>query len=250
MAVVENAGINMVGSSNRTDPNANVPNDVGGGDHHHHHLSVKTAPATNHQNPPVLRSTKPPPSADQNFNVNLMAQQQQKMITPQQNAATGQQSANQKPPPQISGGIQQQQHTLAGNGMPDRNHSNNNSHQNINGLDMMRNGSVEDDGVGDGGEGFKREMRDLEEMLSKLNPMAEEFVPPSLAANGHHRLLQPAAGAFGYTANNFVMHTNTGIPNGNPTRRVILLSHQHHFFFIFLIVVCFAEDKMQELKGK
>ncbi|KAG6389067.1 hypothetical protein SASPL_150526 [Salvia splendens] len=32
----------------------------------------------------------------------------------------------------------------------------------------------------DGGEGFKRDMRDLEEMLSKLNPMAKEFVPPSL----------------------------------------------------------------------
>ncbi|BAT03553.1 polyadenylate-binding protein-interacting protein 11 isoform X1 [Oryza sativa Japonica Group] len=32
---------------------------------------------------------------------------------------------------------------------------------------------------GDAGE---REMRDLEDLLSKLNPMAEEFVPPSLAA--------------------------------------------------------------------
>lgn len=33
-----------------------------------------------------------------------------------------------------------------------------------------------------GDEGMKREMRDLEELLSKLNPMAEEFVPPSLSA--------------------------------------------------------------------
>ncbi|CAH2070946.1 unnamed protein product [Thlaspi arvense] len=32
----------------------------------------------------------------------------------------------------------------------------------------------------DGGESFKREMRELHELLSKLNPMAEEFVPPSL----------------------------------------------------------------------
>lgn len=32
---------------------------------------------------------------------------------------------------------------------------------------------------GDAGES---EMRDLEDLLSKLNPMAEEFVPPSLAA--------------------------------------------------------------------
>ncbi|XP_024010126.1 polyadenylate-binding protein-interacting protein 12 isoform X2 [Eutrema salsugineum] len=39
----------------------------------------------------------------------------------------------------------------------------------------------------DDGESFKREMRELHELLSKLNPMAEEFVPPSLnkqAANG------------------------------------------------------------------
>ncbi|KAL6856896.1 hypothetical protein ACP4OV_018278 [Aristida adscensionis] len=35
----------------------------------------------------------------------------------------------------------------------------------------------------------EREMRDLEELLSKLNPMAEEFVPPSLAS--------PAAAAAG-----------------------------------------------------
>ncbi|KAF0928966.1 hypothetical protein E2562_011058 [Oryza meyeriana var. granulata] len=28
----------------------------------------------------------------------------------------------------------------------------------------------------------EREMRDLEDLLSKLNPMVEEFVPPSLAA--------------------------------------------------------------------
>ncbi|URE49608.1 RNA recognition motif containing protein [Musa troglodytarum] len=40
-------------------------------------------------------------------------------------------------------------------------------------------------GVAPGGEGFKREMRDLVELLSKLNPMAEEFVPPSLAGMGN-----------------------------------------------------------------
>ncbi|MCI11869.1 splicing factor arginine/serine-rich [Trifolium medium] len=34
-----------------------------------------------------------------------------------------------------------------------------------------------------GGDSFKREMRDSEELLSKLNPMAEEFVPPSLTNN-------------------------------------------------------------------
>jgi Ataxin-2 C-terminal region len=31
-------------------------------------------------------------------------------------------------------------------------------------------------------EGLKREIRDLQELLSKLNPMAEEFVPPSLSS--------------------------------------------------------------------
>ena len=35
---------------------------------------------------------------------------------------------------------------------------------------------------GSGSDAGEREMRDLEELLSKLNPMAEEFVPPSLAS--------------------------------------------------------------------
>ncbi|XP_075493217.1 polyadenylate-binding protein-interacting protein 12-like isoform X1 [Primulina tabacum] len=86
-------------------------------------------------------------------------------------------------------------------------------------------------GDADGGEAFKREMRDLEEMLSKLNPMAEEFVPPSLAAfssGGHHRLLMApthvaaaAAGHFGYSANGFLLqqHANSGAPTGNSFRR-------------------------------
>ncbi|CAN8314017.1 unnamed protein product [Cochlearia groenlandica] len=33
----------------------------------------------------------------------------------------------------------------------------------------------------DGGESFKQDMEELHELLSKLNPLAEEFVPPSLA---------------------------------------------------------------------
>ncbi|KAK4489794.1 hypothetical protein RD792_000435 [Penstemon davidsonii] len=89
-------------------------------------------------------------------------------------------------------------------------------------------------GGDDDGEGFKREMRDLEEMLSKLNPMAEEFVPPSLVGGGghhHHRMLlappHPAAVAaaaaahFGYSANGFVMQQqfNSGVPNGNSIRK-------------------------------
>ncbi|RWR87673.1 polyadenylate-binding protein-interacting protein 12-like protein isoform X1 [Cinnamomum micranthum f. kanehirae] len=55
-----------------------------------------------------------------------------------------------------------------------------------------------------GDEGFRRDMRDLEELLSKLNPMAEEFVPPSLAAHGS---------AAGFFANSF------GISNGGGRRK-------------------------------
>ncbi|XP_044422761.1 polyadenylate-binding protein-interacting protein 12 isoform X2 [Triticum aestivum] len=54
----------------------------------------------------------------------------------------------------------------------------------------------------EGGDAGEREMRDLEELLSKLNPMAEEFVPPSLAAHpmppppyaGYYPNGPPAAG--------------------------------------------------------
>ncbi|KAK9145812.1 hypothetical protein Sjap_005715 [Stephania japonica] len=60
-------------------------------------------------------------------------------------------------------------------------------------------------------EGFKRDMRDLEDLLSKLNPMAEEFVPPSLANHGSHA---------GFFASSFAMHSNgNGIANGNTGRR-------------------------------
>lgn len=75
------------------------------------------------------------------------------------------------------------------------------------------------DGGDDGGEGFKKEMRDLEEMLSKLNPMAKEFVPPSIT--GFRPVLQPPQ--FGYIADgNFVVHTNSPVAaGGNIARRVI-----------------------------
>ncbi|KAL8211338.1 hypothetical protein R6Q57_005775 [Mikania cordata] len=70
-------------------------------------------------------------------------------------------------------------------------------------------------------EGFQKDMRDLAEMLSKLNPMAEEFVPPSLSNNNFnvgHLLPPPAAGApLGYSSvNDFLLHTNqTLFPNIN-----------------------------------
>lgn len=40
-------------------------------------------------------------------------------------------------------------------------------------------------GVVSGSERFKREMMDLEELLSRLNPMAEELVSPSLSGQGN-----------------------------------------------------------------
>ncbi|PIA34889.1 hypothetical protein AQUCO_03700273v1 [Aquilegia coerulea] len=58
---------------------------------------------------------------------------------------------------------------------------------------------------GDVNEGFKRDIKDLEELLSKLNPMAEEFVPPSLVNGG-------SAGNF--YVNNFMMMSNK-LGNGN-----------------------------------
>ncbi|XLT57413.1 hypothetical protein HN873_050017 [Arachis hypogaea] len=65
------------------------------------------------------------------------------------------------------------------------------------GINAVRNGE-------NCGESYKREMRDLEELLSKLNPMVEDFVPPSFA-NSHGYLAGPGgATGFGF-ANNFAM---------------------------------------------
>ncbi|CAN6564677.1 unnamed protein product [Malus baccata var. baccata] len=63
---------------------------------------------------------------------------------------------------------------------------------------------------GEGDENYNRDMRDLADLLSKLNPMAEEFVPPSLVNNNGGF---DFAGGFGYT-NGFVMHSNSGNANG------------------------------------
>ncbi|KAJ1418971.1 RNA-binding domain superfamily [Sesbania bispinosa] len=84
---------------------------------------------------------------------------------------------------------------------------------------VLNNDGYEIDGIRtgeNGSEGFKGDMRELEELLSKLNPMAEEFVPPSLT-NNHGYLAGPNAG-FGYT-NNFILHNNYGNANGQTNRR-------------------------------
>lgn len=84
--------------------------------------------------------------------------------------------------------------------------------QRSNGGDLQMNG----DHVG---ESFNRDMRELRELFSKLNPMAEEFVPPSLANNNH--------GGFN---NSYALlnNNNNGNRNGNVNgfngRRVLTLS--------------------------
>ncbi|XP_050236260.1 polyadenylate-binding protein-interacting protein 11-like [Mercurialis annua] len=58
------------------------------------------------------------------------------------------------------------------------------------------------------------DMSDLVEILSKLNPMAQEFVPPSLVNN----LVDILDNGFGYT-NNFGVQTNLVNGNGNSIKR-------------------------------
>ncbi|KAG9133961.1 hypothetical protein Leryth_004666 [Lithospermum erythrorhizon] len=94
-------------------------------------------------------------------------------------------------------------------------------HQMIDGMSVIR---ANDHGNDNAGEGFKKEMRDVEYMLSKLNPMAEEFVPPSIAApNGNHILIpvmSPGGRIVGYNgATDFAAHAGIVVANGFPNRR-------------------------------
>ncbi|GMP25004.1 hypothetical protein CsSME_00002069 [Camellia sinensis var. sinensis] len=187
MAVVENAGIN-VDSSNRTESmDQSKSNHMGTQQHHHQGNN------NNNTTNPILRSND---HQHHHQSFHMIAQQQKMMSSPatmNNNTAPVNGNGtvnNHKSVAQVS---VVQQH---GNGELMRNHG-------------------DDDDDDDGGEGFKREMRDLEEMLSKLNPMAEEFVPPSLS---NYRPLQPSNGFLGYS-NNFLMQTNSGIANGNTARR-------------------------------
>ncbi|THG03796.1 hypothetical protein TEA_005382 [Camellia sinensis var. sinensis] len=187
MAVVENAGIN-VDSSNRTESMDQSKSNHMGTQQHHHQGNDN-----NNTTNPILRSND---HQHHHQSFHMIAQQQKMMSSPatmNNNTAPVNGNGtvnNHKSVAQVS---VVQQH---GNGELMRNHG-------------------DDDDDDDGGEGFKREMRDLEEMLSKLNPMAEEFVPPSLS---NYRPLQPSNGFLGYS-NNFLMQTNSGIANGNTARR-------------------------------
>ncbi|WOL19245.1 polyadenylate-binding protein-interacting protein 11-like [Canna indica] len=72
-------------------------------------------------------------------------------------------------------------------------------------------------------DGSEREMRDLEELLSKLNPMAEEFVPPSIAGNRQGASDGGGVIAFGggFYANGFELSQGfeDGSVNGSGGRR-------------------------------
>ncbi|PHU23527.1 Polyadenylate-binding protein-interacting protein 10 [Capsicum chinense] len=85
-------------------------------------------------------------------------------------------------------------------------------HQKMNGVGLRRNGGVVD-------EGFKKEMRDLAEIFSKLNPQAEEFVPPSLSSNHGVVPISPGGEQFGCDAFNLVMQNGLGDGNFNRRKR-------------------------------
>lgn len=88
------------------------------------------------------------------------------------------------------------------------------------GASVGRNGDISE-------EGFRKDMRDLEELLSKLNPMAEEFVPSSL----HNQ--SPRSGADGTSAYPLDFAAQHATGNGNSSanrnggRRVSLLRFPH-----------------------
>ncbi|XP_011037992.1 PREDICTED: polyadenylate-binding protein-interacting protein 11-like isoform X1 [Populus euphratica] len=83
-----------------------------------------------------------------------------------------------------------------------------------------------------GGESYKREIRELQELFSKLNPMAAEFVPPSLSNNNSFGTVNGLNGVNGgfygnssssSSNNNLVVNGNgfdrNGQVNGNAARR-------------------------------
>lgn len=85
-------------------------------------------------------------------------------------------------------------------------------------------------GNGNGSGFMKKEIRDLEELLSKLNPMAEEFVPPSLnfVARSYFDgfYYENGGGITGIYSNGFGLKNGGGGADGGFPRKVF-------FFFFF-----------------
>ena len=93
--------------------------------------------------------------------------------------------------------------------------NNNNNNNNNNDSPRQPEQDVASANGGTGGDEFKKEMRDLEEMLSKLNPLAEEFVPCKKVG------VAAPFGGYGYAAvNNFLINNNSVYPSANQIRRV------------------------------
>ncbi|KAF8379921.1 hypothetical protein HHK36_027386 [Tetracentron sinense] len=211
MAVVENAGVDLgvnVGSSSRNFETAakdsNFSKDLDQSKQNHLGVRMVDPNVQQNDNSPILRPH------DQTFQIKVKQfQQQQRGTTPLVHVSNHtpqmlqvQLSLDQGP----KNGLQILQvgaMAAAQHGPYEFGYANERS----NGVDLQRNG--------DASEGFKRDMRDLEELLSKLNPMAEEFVPPSLTNHGSGGDFYP---------NIFMMHNNTGNGygdvNGNNSRRV------------------------------
>ncbi|XP_058084771.1 polyadenylate-binding protein-interacting protein 11-like [Magnolia sinica] len=182
MAVVDNAGVDLsvtVGSSFEAAP-APDSSDVDQGKPAH--PGIRMADPNLQQNP-ILRS--PSSSHDQAFHKKAQQFQQQRPT----------------PPAYVSNHHNQIQHDVhqgpkAGGVL----------HHRPNGVDSQRSGEA--------GEGFQQEMRELEELLSNLNPMAAEFIPPSLS--NHGSAIGGGAGMALY-GNGFGMLNGGG--NGNGGRR-------------------------------
>ncbi|KAI4338037.1 hypothetical protein L6164_016392 [Bauhinia variegata] len=188
MAVAENAGA-IIGSSNQNLDNSVVSTDSTGPN------DLEKSKSRTGSLGSGIEANVQPINGDQNLNA---------VFNHQDRVPTTMSVPNSNYKPQIaqmrngfdSNGVQNQQMVVNNGGY---------------GINQMSNGVMNGE---NGGESFKRDMRDLEELLSKLNPMAEEFVPPSLT-NNHGYL---GGGGFGF-ANNFVLHTNYGNASGNPNRR-------------------------------
>ncbi|XP_047337681.1 polyadenylate-binding protein-interacting protein 12-like [Impatiens glandulifera] len=185
MAIVENAGINVV-SSNPAESYAS--NDIDQA-----HINRTTVMQLNGSSP--LRSN----DETEKFHV---------IVTPEaEEEDKRQQQDNVSPPPELE--TETTSHSNGDVKPVDLVQTGVQNHQLVN--EMKING-----GGDDNGEDCKNEMMNLEEMFSKLNPLAKEFVPPSLTTPR----AQPSAGVHLAFASNYLMQSpKSVIVNGNTVRR-------------------------------
>ncbi|PON61144.1 Splicing factor-like protein [Trema orientale] len=185
MAVVENAGVELGRSVGPASANRSVEEEA----------AAAAGGGTNDQDQSKQNGQvrhRIDPSLHQNNNGPMLRPHDQGLFIPAPVVQRGFDHGGGK-----IGGAQSMQVAGVG-GQVHHHHHHHNHHQRSNGGDLQMNG---DHHVG---ESFNRDMRELRELFSKLNPMAEEFVPPSLA-NGH-----------GFNNDYAVLHNNNGNNrNGN-----------------------------------